>query len=130
MSMNLPMKRPQARIEKRESLRLDKVFPVWVESSEHGELLGVARNISRGGIFIEAHEPLPLGARVKVHFAVPESDAEIVAIGEVKNHYFFNFAESRMGQQSISGMGVRFLGFEEGGAQALAESLVKLRVLH
>jgi hypothetical protein len=127
--MTLPAKRPQARAEKRESLRLDKVFPVWVTSSEFGELQGVARNISQGGMFIETHEPMPLGATVRIHFAVPESDAEIVACGEVKNHYFLNFHD-HSGPRSISGMGIRFQGFDDDGATALAESLVKLRVLH
>lgn len=127
--MTLPAKRPQARAEKRETLRLDKVFPVWVTSSEFGELQGVARNISQGGMFIETHEPMPLGATVRIHFAVPESDAEIVAMGEVKNHYFLNYHDAG-GPRSISGMGIRFAGFDDDGATALAESLVKLRVLH
>jgi PilZ domain-containing protein len=131
--MTLPAKRPQARAEKRESLRLDKVFPVWVTSSEFGELQGVARNISQGGMFIETHEPMPLGATVRIHFAVPESDAEIVAMGEVKNHYFLNYHDAggpRQEPRSLSGMGIRFKGFDDDGATALAESLVKLRVLH
>src|SRR5262245_42604863 len=70
--------------EQRQSLRLDKIFPVWISSSEFGELSGVARNISAGGIFIELAEPLPLGSPVRVHFRIPESDAEVVALGEVK----------------------------------------------
>jgi hypothetical protein len=127
----LPPKKPG---EKRASLRLDKVFPVWVTSSEFGELQGVARNISAGGIFIETIEPMPLGAAVRVHFAMPESSAEIVACGEVKNHYFLNFAESAQGPrcqpQSIAGMGVRFTRFEADGQEALARGLVGFRVLH
>jgi c-di-GMP-binding flagellar brake protein YcgR len=128
--MTLPLKRPQARAEKRESLRLDKVFPVWLESPEFGEMQGVARNISAGGMFIEAAEPMPLGAKIRIHFAVAESDAEIVAVAEVKNHYFLNFNQSQTEPRSMSGMGVRFLRFDEEGAQVLADSLVRLRVLH
>ena len=116
--------------EKRHSLRLDKVFPVWITSSEFGELQGVARNISAGGIFIETAEPMPLGAAVRVHFAMPESDAEIVACGEVKNHYFLNYADGPHGPTTMSGMGVRFTGFEADGAESLERSLHGLRVLH
>jgi hypothetical protein len=125
-----PKRAPQTALEKRQSLRLDKVFPVWVSSAEHGEMYGVARNISAGGIFIETPEPLPLGAHVRVHFCVPESDAEIVARGEVKNHYFFNYAAGPLAASSIAGMGIRFSGFEEDGAETLDRSLRGLRVLH
>ena len=69
--------------EKRQHLRFDKVFPVRVESVRFGELPGVARNVSAGGIFIEMREPLPLGSRVRVSFCNPDETAEIVAIGEV-----------------------------------------------
>ncbi|HJZ84499.1 MAG TPA: PilZ domain-containing protein [Polyangia bacterium] len=127
-----PSLKPRAGLaaEKRQSLRLDKVFPVWITSSEFGELQGVARNISAGGIFIETAEPMPLGARVHVHFAMPESDAEIVARGEVKNHYFLNYADGPRGPTTMSGMGIRFLGFESDGAESLERSLRGLRVLH
>ena len=116
--------------EKRQSLRLDKVFPVWITSSEFGELQGVARNISAGGIFVETPEPMPLGAPVRVHFAMPESDAEIIACGEVKNHYFLNYADGPHGPTTMSGMGIRFTNFEDDGAESLERSLRRLRVLH
>jgi len=52
--------------EQRQHLRFDKVFPVRVESVLFGELPGIARNVSAGGIFIEMRDPLPLGARVRI----------------------------------------------------------------
>ena len=128
--MNSVPRQRAIRSEKRHSLRLDKVFPVWITSSEFGEQQGVARNISAGGIFIETSEPMPLGACVRVHFAMPESDAEIVACGEVKNHYFLNYADGPHGPTTMSGMGVRFTGFEADGAESLERSLRGLRVLH
>jgi hypothetical protein len=99
--------------ERRAAMRFDKVFPVHVESPLYGALWCVARNVSSGGMFLETAEPLPLGAEVKVRF---EQDGEsIVARGEVKNHYFFNYTQQQR-PQCLCGMGVRFLGFEAGSA--------------
>ena len=115
--------------EKRQHLRFDKVFPVRVESVLFGELPGVARNVSAGGIFIEMRDPLPLGARVRVSFLNPEETAEIVAVGEVKNHYFVNYVQEG-GTRSVSGMAVRFDGFENESQSILDDCLHRLRVLN
>jgi hypothetical protein len=97
--------------ERRAAMRFDKVFPVRVESPLYGTLQCIARNVSSGGMFLETAEPLPLGAEVRVRF---EHDGEsIVARGEVKNHYFFNYSQQER-PQSMCGMGVRFVGFEAG----------------
>ena len=115
--------------EKRQHLRFDKVFPVRVESVLFGELPGVARNVSAGGIFIEMRDPLPLGARVRVSFCNPEETAEIVAIGEVKNHYFVNYVQEGA-TRSVSGMAVRFEGFENESRQILEDCLNRFRILN
>lgn len=115
--------------EKREHLRFDKVFPVRVESVLFGEFRCVARNVSAGGIFIETRDHLPLGARVRVCFLTPDETGEIVAVGEVKNHYFINFAQGGE-SKSVSGMAVRFLSFEDEGELHLRACLDRFRVLH
>jgi hypothetical protein len=115
--------------EKRQHLRFDKVFPVRVESVLFGELPGIARNVSSGGIFIEMRDPLPLGARVRVSFLNPEETAEIIAVGEVKNHYFVNYVQSGA-TRSVSGMAVRFEGFENESQHILDDCLNRLRVLN
>lgn len=115
--------------EKRQHLRFDKVFPVRVESVLFGELPGVARNVSAGGIFIEMRDPLPLGARVRISFLNPEETAEIVAVGEVKNHYFVNYVQGGA-TRSVSGMAVRFEGFENESQDILDDCLNRLRVLN
>jgi hypothetical protein len=115
--------------EKRQHLRFDKVFPVRVESVLFGELPGVARNVSAGGIFIEMRDPLPLGARVRISFLNPEETAEIVAVGEVKNHYFVNYVQGGA-TRSLSGMAVRFEGFENESQQILHDCLNRFRVLN
>jgi hypothetical protein len=115
--------------EKRQHLRFDKVFPVRVESILFGDISCVARNVSAGGIFIETAEPLPLGARVRICFLNPEETAEIVAVGEVKNHYFMNYSHNGS-SRSVIGMAVRFTSFEEESQSILRECLDRLRVLH
>ena len=115
--------------EKRRNERFDKVFPVWVESAVFGESQGIARNISEGGIFVELSDPLPLGSEVRVHFTVPDSHAELVARGEVKRHYFLHYCDAS-GPRALSGMGIRFTSFEEGGDAQLGRTLSHYRTLH
>lgn len=118
-------------MDKRRSLRFDKVFPVAITSSTFGEGTGIARNISAGGMFLEVSEPLPLGSEVRVHFSMPDSDGEIVARGEVKRHYFLNFSDAE-GPRTMTGMGVRFTTFEEEGETCLDHTLdhLAIRTLH
>jgi hypothetical protein len=113
--------------EKRRHLRFDQMFAVALDSPMHGSMTCVARNISEGGMFLETRDPLPLGSAVRVHFAMPNGDGEIVANAEVKNHYFLNFNDSE-GPRAISGMGVRFVSFEAGGNDCVQS--LRRRVLH
>jgi hypothetical protein len=115
--------------EQRQHLRFDKVFPVRVESILFGDTPCVARNVSAGGIFLETRDPLPLGSRVRVCFLTPDETTEIVALGEVKNHYFLNFSQGG-NAKAVSGMAVRFVGFEDSGQHTLNECLDRFRVLH
>ena len=115
--------------EQRQHLRFDKVFPVRVESILFGESPCVARNVSAGGIFLETTDPLPLGARLRVCFLTPNESAEIVALGEVKNHYFVNYVQDGV-TRSVAGMAVRFLSFEHESQQVLRDCLDRFRVLH
>jgi hypothetical protein len=141
MTKDRPALRPQAkvgrarrraqapRIEKRQALRFDKVFPVVIESRDYGIQPCIARNVSNGGMFLEIRDPLPLGSTIRVRFAVPDSAAEVVARAEVKNHYFLNYNDPS-GPRLLSGMAVRFLGFDEDGRELLQLSLTRFRVLH
>jgi hypothetical protein len=115
--------------DQRQHLRFDKVFPVRVDSILFGEMSCIARNVSAGGIFLETREPLPLGARVRVSFLNADESAEIVALGEVKNHYFMNFVQDGV-TRSVSGMAVRFQGFEQESQHVLRDCLDRLRVVH
>ena len=99
--------------ERRTGSRLDKVFPVWLEG-HHGCGMGIARNISEGGMFVETATPHPIGSQVNVSF--PSEAGEMVAVGEVR--YVCHLVGRRAGQDvpaSVHGMGVRFLYFEARG---------------
>jgi hypothetical protein len=115
--------------EQRAHFRFDKMFTVRLESPLFGESYCIARNVSAGGIFLELPDPLPLGATVRVCFLTPDSSGEVVATGEVKNHYFINFTQGGT-SRAVSGMAVRFTSFENEGHHILADCLSRMRVLH
>ena len=116
-------------MNKRAAYRFEKVFPVILSTEEFGEVNAMARNISAGGILIEIPDPMPLGTAVRVHFFMPDSSASIVARGEVKNHYFLNFADGS-GARSLTGMAIRFTEFEAEGKERFGAGLGQLRILH
>jgi len=115
--------------DQREHLRFDKMFVVRLESLLFGEIYCVARNVSAGGIFLELPDPLPLGASVRVCFPVPDGSGDVVATGEVKNHYFINYTQGGS-NRAVSGMAVRFTSFENESHHVLADCLSRMRVLH
>lgn len=115
--------------EKRQHLRFDQLLAVSLEAPQHGAQIYVARNVSEGGMFLESREPLPLGCEVLVHFSIADDGVEIVARGEVKNHYFLNYNDAT-GPRAVSGMGIRFLEFERETQSLQADALNAKRVLH
>lgn len=105
--------KPEARPEpeRRTATRLDKIFPVYTEGDRGGGM-GVARNISEGGMFVETRDPPPLGSQVRITF--PSQGGEMTAVAEVR--YVCHLRGRVRGEAEIHaalhGMGVRFLYFE------------------
>ena len=97
--------------ERRAAPRLDKIFPVWIEG-DGGGAMGVARNISEGGLFVETRDPQPLGSQVRVTF--PSQSGEMTAVGEVRYvcHLLGRADAEATTHSVVHGMGVRFLYFE------------------
>ena len=97
--------------ERRASPRLDKVFPVYLEG-EGGCGLGVARNISEGGMFVETRAPQPIGSQVRITF--PSDAGDMTAVAEVRYvcHLLGRTPVASRGPLALRGMGVRFLYFE------------------
>jgi PilZ domain len=108
--------------ERRETSRLDKVFPVWLEG-ERGGAHGVARNISPGGLFVESSVTHPIGTQVRVTFET--RGEEMTAVGEVR--YACALTGRRdgaaFGPVGVRGMGIRFLYFDPAEAKALHEAI-------
>jgi hypothetical protein len=109
--------------ERRAAERLDKVFAVWLEG-ERGDVHGIARNISPGGLFVETPVTQPIGSQVRVNFS--PSGGGIVAVGEVRYvcHLVGRRAPGTDGPDvpvGVQGMGIRFVRFE--AASAPSESL-------
>jgi hypothetical protein len=105
--------RNAAAMERREAPRLDKAFRVFLEG-DRGTGLGIARNISEGGMFIETRAPQPIGSQVRVTF--PADAGEMTAIAEVRYvcHLVGGSPVPERGPSALRGMGVRFLYFETG----------------
>ncbi len=103
--------------ERRSATRLDKVFPVYIEG-DGGVAVGVARNISEGGMFVETRDPQPLGTQVRITFQ--SLGGEMTAVAEVRYvcHLMGSVAdaESSPRRAAVRGMGLRFLYFDVQGA--------------
>jgi hypothetical protein len=117
----LRMRREAARVgpaERRTGPRLDKVFRVYLDG-DGGCGLGIARNISEGGMFVETRSPQPIGSQVRITF--PSDGGEMIAVAEVRYvcHLLGRGRGAGAGPLAMRGMGVRFLFFEaEPGAVA------------
>jgi len=98
-------------IERRAEPRLDKAFPVFLQG-DRGGALGIARNISEGGLFVETRNPEPIGSQVRITF--PSQAGEMTAVAEVRYvcHLVGRLTRDGVRQGALRGMGVRFLYFE------------------
>jgi hypothetical protein len=101
------------RCDRRDAARLDKVFPVYLEG-DRGIGMGIARNISSGGMFVETRAPQPIGSQVRVTFA--SDDGEMTAVAEVRYicHLLGRAEDPLRGPLALRGMGMRFIYFETG----------------
>ncbi len=95
--------------EHRKTPRWRVFCPVVVRSTEYGEVRALGINISSGGIFIQTFDPLPLGTPVEIQLG--EADG-VIAHGIVRSHYYMTYRE-RENPASCTGMGVRFVGFDD-----------------
>lgn len=80
---------------------------------------------------VEVATLLPMGTPVQVYFTVPGSQVLITARGEVKNHYFLNFADGQGVKRSITGMGLRLDSYATEADLASGMGLLRLQtILH
>jgi len=115
------MKSARARaLEKRKEVRIPIQLKVDVESPNEHYLFEYSSNLSQNGIFIQTTEPLPPGTLVNIQFTLPESIL-IRTRGEV---IWLNDEED-----DEVGMGVKFIGLDEGDRESILNSLKKLAIL-
>lgn len=97
--------------ERRQSLRFDKVFTVYL-TTQQGMTRGIARNISSSGLFVETRDALPLGGQIKVTFS-GDDGTEMTALCEVRYQVALNYSSSQSGdeqQQQVVASGTRGAG--------------------
>jgi hypothetical protein len=113
--------------ERRKSLRFDKVFTVYLTTSE-GVTRGMGRNISAAGMFVETRESLPLGGQVKVTFC-GQDGTEITCWCEVRYQVALSYGRKDGHEGFSRGVGLRIVAYETREEQS--ELLVsREKVLH
>jgi uncharacterized protein (TIGR02266 family) len=73
---------------------------------------GIARNVSRGGMYVEADQTAPLHSEIEVHFELPDAKRPLAPTAEVV------WSRARTAAHA-AGMGLRFLALDRAGAQRL-----------
>ncbi len=96
--------------ERRQNLRFDKVFTVYITTSE-GMTRGMGRNISARGIFVETREPMPLGGRLKVTFS-GEDGTEMTCLCEVRYQVALSYGKKDGNEGHSRGVGLRIVAYE------------------
>ena len=112
--------------DRRQSLRFDKVFTVYLRTPE-GMSRGVARNISSAGLFVETRDPLALGGRLKVTFTGDDGN-EMTALCEVRYQVALNYGDGE-DASGTRGAGLRIVAWETLEDQPLL-LVDRERVLH
>ncbi|MEZ4401979.1 MAG: PilZ domain-containing protein [Kofleriaceae bacterium] len=112
--------------DKRIDIRFDMLLPCVLDCELYGETVVLARNVSAGGMLVQAAEVLPLGTVVTVRFRMTDCEDEIAAQAEVKHHLCLNFSTPDDEPRSARAMGLRFLDFDT----ELPLTLPGQRVLH
>jgi uncharacterized protein (TIGR02266 family) len=93
-------------------LRVDVRVPVELLCSKGIRLNGKTRNVSEGGMFVETALLLPVGSPVRCGLALEESSIEVLG----------RIAWSRPRRPpAAAGMGIQFVGFEDGARRVLHE---------
>ncbi|MGV8042672.1 MAG: PilZ domain-containing protein [Thermoanaerobaculaceae bacterium] len=99
-------------------------FPLRVMSRLRGRLAGTStlcqtENISASGMLLRADQHVPVGGEVHFEMTLPGDTKPLRGTGTVVRHTY----EKR---ERISGLGIRFAGFEEDGQARLESYLASL----
>jgi c-di-GMP-binding flagellar brake protein YcgR len=75
--------------------------------------LAFSRDVSRGGMFVETRDPLPIGSEITIRFHLGDEGPIVVALAEVKYHV------------TKLGMGVHFLELSAADRKRIDEYVAK-----
>jgi hypothetical protein len=67
--------------EKRQTTRIP--VPVYLEAFDEAFPVGILRNVSSDGMFVQSTEPKEIGTRMDLSFKLPDSDNKIQVKAEV-----------------------------------------------
>ena len=113
--------------ERRQHLRFDKVFTVYMSTTE-GMTRGIGRNISARGMFVETREAMPLGGQLRVTLS-GEDGTEMTCLCEVRYQTALSYG-GKNGQPGFSrGVGLRIVAYETQDEQPLL-LVDRERVMH
>jgi len=104
--------------ERRSSERIDVVWSVDCET-EQTFLYASITNISEMGIFVETHEPLEVGTRLTLRFAMPGTDEPFILMGQVQ---WVNPIRM-LSDNPNPGMGIRFVELNGEARERLISSV-------
>ncbi len=88
---------------------VDARVQIWCDAEQHP---GTARNLLRGGIFVEADVPVTTGAEVELEFELPEAGLRLAPTAEVVWRRERNNGDP-------AGMGLRFLAMDGHSAREI-----------
>lgn len=86
--------------------------------SDHNFYAGFAENLSCGGIFVATHLIKPVGSTIELSIHLPNAEATVRGIGQVR--WIREFNES---SNVPPGMGIRFIELEPGSEHAIVSFL-------
>jgi hypothetical protein len=99
-------------MDRRQSLRFDKVFTVYL-TTQDGMTRGIARNISSAGLFVETRDSIPLGGKLKLTFT-GEDGTEMTCLCEVRYQVALNYGlkSEEEAEGATRGVGLRIVAYE------------------
>ncbi len=84
-------------------------------------VLTQTENVSRGGMLVRVRKPPPVDARLRFELLLPEDSAPVRGAGEVVRH-------TRDWRGDVSGVGIKYLTFEDAGNERLKEFLARIGI--
>src|SRR5215471_3487954 len=105
----------------RQAPRLEHELPVAYKTVD-GFITDWAINISRGGVFINTPDPLPVGTTVRLIISLPDTAFPFDLVGRVTR-----VNEVDNPSQQVPGMGIEFIGIDDEKRNRIQRLVDRLR---